>query len=69
MYDINRYGAVNAIRIYEEEDNFFPKADLKFVSGDIITICWTSPSERDEYLPGINGYTYIFDERQSKGEW
>lgn len=61
-YNVHKDGAVVAIRIKEGE--IFPVAEIKTVSGKIFNITWTNKEERDSFAQGINGYTFIYDERQ-----
>lgn len=64
-YDVKRDGAVVAIRIYFEGDRN-PMADLALAFGKKVTIDWVNPTQREEYAPGINGYTLIYDERDKR---
>ncbi len=70
-YDVNKDGAVLAIRIYFAEDRN-PMADLILAYGHKkVTIDWVNTEQRAEYMPGITGYTVIYDERDKKpfSEW
>lgn len=63
-YEIDRMGAVIAIRIFEVNNKIFPQAELYFaLTSETRRICWTNPKEREIYLKGINGYTIFYDER------
>lgn len=63
-YDPEKHGIVTAIRIYEEYPNSQNvKADLALYFGGLVTIDWLNPEHRERYKKGINGYTYIYDER------
>jgi len=61
-YEPTKHGAVTAIKIYYKEDRT-PMADLAFCFGGKTTIEWTNVEQRNAYKKGINGYTFIFDER------
>lgn len=64
-YDPKKDGAVVAIRIFEDTNNpWSPKAEIAFAFGGTAMIEWTCPDEREPFLAGINGYTFIFDERK-----
>lgn len=62
-YDPPKDGAITAIRIYFMHDRI-PMADLAFAFGGMATIEWTNVVQRENYKSGINGYTYVFDERE-----
>lgn len=53
-------GGITAIRIRGFNP---PMALLAFANGGTVSIEWTDIEERQKYAPGINGYTYIYDER------
>lgn len=59
-----------AIRIYYD-DYMWPMADLKTCDGSIKTIRWNDVEQRNEFMPYINGYTLIYDERSKRlwDEW
>lgn len=61
---------VVAIRIYPDK-NLMPMADLKMIDGSMATIRWAYVDERKPFLPYINAYTYIYDEREKRtwDEW
>lgn len=61
-YNPTKDGAVVAIRIYEKEDAT-PLAELAFAFGGSTVIEWTNVTHRNRFKSGINGYTFIFDER------
>lgn len=65
-YEPTYDGAVIAIRIYYRQNRAVPMADLIFAYGGMETIEWTNVEQRNEYMKGINGYTFIFDERSSR---
>lgn len=65
-YNPRKDGAVVAIRIFNEHGKVFPKAELAFAFGGIDTIEWTDQSQRAPYIAGINGYTFILDERERR---
>lgn len=62
-YNPMKHGVVTAIKIYYADDNSTPMADLAFSFGGKETIQWTNVVQKEEYAKGINGYTFIFDER------
>lgn len=64
-YNPSIHGAVTSIIIYEEMTKMGPevKAELYFAHSNSKTICWTNIDQRNSYSSGINGYTYILDER------
>jgi hypothetical protein len=62
-YEPSKNGVVTAIKIYYADDNSTPMADLAFLFGGKETIQWTNVVQKEEYAKGINGYTFIFDER------
>lgn len=62
-YEPSKDGAITAIRIYYMNDRT-PMADLAFAFGGMATIEWTNVVQRESYKSGINGYTYVFDERE-----
>jgi len=66
-YIPSKDGAVTAIRIYYENDRT-SMAELAFAFGGTATIEWTNVDERNIYLSGMNGYTFVFDERE-KGDF
>lgn len=60
---------VIAIRIYfGGVTGVSPMADLRMTDGTINTIEWTNVEQREKFLPLINGYTLVYDERP-KREW
>ena len=59
---------VLAIRIYLDQINMTPMADLRMNDGVVEHICWVDVKQRKEFEPGINGYTIIYDERP-KCQW
>lgn len=61
-YSPEKNGAVVAIRIFYSHDRQ-PMAQLAFAFGGTATINWTCPAERERFAEGINGYTFIYDER------
>ena len=61
-YDPSKQGCITAIRIYNE-DNAKSMAELAFAFGGTTTIDWCNIRHREVYDIGINGYTFIFDER------
>jgi len=64
-YDPAIQGAINAIRLYTDySEGYDIKAELAFAFGGSTTISWITPTEREVYEPGINGYTLFFDERE-----
>ena len=66
-YDPARDGAVVAVRIYYGGDVCFtPMAELAFAFGGTVTFEWTNVNLREYYSKGINGYTFIFDERLNR---
>ena len=66
-YDPRKHGAVNAIRIFmDEEKHISPMAELVFAYGGTAVIDWVNPVQRDKYMSGINGYTLIYDERPKR---
>lgn len=62
-----------AVRIYFNEYNSTPMADLKFADGVKETIEWTNIKQRKNFMPYINGYTLFYDERLKRNfedeEW
>ena len=70
-YNVQRDGAVLAVRIYFKEDRN-PMADLILANNHKkVTIDWVNVDQRKEYEAGINGYTLIYDERDKRPfeEW
>ena len=67
-YNPRKDGVITAIRIYNDKGKIFPMAELAFAFGGKATIEWTNPEQRKSYKDGINGYTFIFDER-NKGDF
>lgn len=66
-YDPRKDGDVVAIRIFNNPENpYSPNAELAFAFGGSEVIEWTNPSQRAQYIAGINGYTFIFDERERR---
>ena len=61
-YDPSKQGCITAIRIYNDDSNN-SMAELAFAFGGTTTIDWCNTRHRDVYAIGINGYTFIFDER------
>jgi xanthine dehydrogenase iron-sulfur cluster and FAD-binding subunit A len=53
-----------AIRIYYGGFGATPYADLKMNDGVVETIEWTDAKQRAEFMPYMNGYTFIYDERR-----
>ena len=70
-YDTAAHGVVVAMRIFYAENGFTPMAELVFAFGRSKTIRWDVIDERETYLPGINAYTLVYDERPKKKfeEW
>ncbi len=70
-YDPNTSGVIVAMRIFYAENGFTPMAELVFAFGRSKTIRWDVIEENEIYLPGINAYTLIYDERPKKefNEW
>jgi hypothetical protein len=70
-YDPNTHGVVVAMRIFYAENGSTPMAELVFAFGRSKTIKWNVVEERETYLPGINAYTLIYDERPKRefNEW
>lgn len=66
VYSPKTHGAIEAIRIFMDENGITPMAELAFAYGGTTTICWVDTYERDIYKDGINGYTYIYDERPKR---
>lgn len=64
-YNPAKYGAIVAIRIYLK-DGHQPMAELVFAFGGTETIQWNNVVEREKYVSGITGYTYIYDERPKR---
>lgn len=62
-YDPHKQGAITAIRIFEDEKEIAPMAELAFAFGGTAIIHYNNPRERYVYEIGINAYTVIFDER------
>lgn len=64
-YDPFRDGAITAIRIFTDMNppHLDPKAELAFAFGGSTIITWNRVDDRETFMPGITGYTYIFDER------
>lgn len=58
---------VLAIRIYNDL-NCTPMADLRMNDGVVEHIQWNDVKARKEFIPLINGYTLIYDERE-KRKW
>lgn len=69
-YDIMKDGIVMAVHIYTDEYET-PYAELIFAYGGKATIQWNSADQRNEYMPGIDGYTLFYDERKKRpfDEW
>jgi len=63
-YNPQKDGAVVAVRIFEDGGSLFPKAEMAFAFGGTEIIEWTNSEQRTPFLRGMNGYTFIFDERQ-----
>lgn len=61
-YTPDKYGIVKAIRIFLA-DGYKPYATFAFAFGGTVTIDWANIKEREKYMPGINAYTFIIDER------
>ena len=61
MYNVNKHGAVVAIKI---TDDF--KAEIRTAFGFTKTINWTNVAARKEFETGINGYTLFYDERRKR---
>ena len=59
--------SVIAIRIYFGV-NYTPMADLRMSDGVVETIQWTNVKARNKFMPLINGYTLVYDERP-KRDW
>ena len=66
VYSPQTHGAIEAIRIFMDENGITPMAELAFAYGGTATICWVNTYEREIYKDGINGYTYIYDERPKR---
>lgn len=61
-YDPSKQGSITAIRIfYDDARNSM--AELVFAFGGTEIIEWTNVRQREVYEIGINGYTFVFDER------
>ena len=60
-YDPSKQGAIVAIRIYEDGPNSM--AELAFAFGGTTIIDWCNIRHREVYSIGIDGYTFIFDQR------
>lgn len=61
-YDPSKQGCITAIRIYNDDNNN-SMAELTFAFGGTTRIDWCNIRHREVYSIGINGYTFIFDER------
>ena len=61
---------VIAIRIYYGL-NATPLADLRMNDGVVEHIQWNDVKQRKEFVPLINGYTLVYDERPKRkwDEW
>lgn len=70
-YDPSTSGVVVAMRIFYAENGFTPMAELIFAFGKSKIIRWDVIEERETYLPGINAYTLVYDERPKRefNEW
>ncbi len=66
-YEPSKDGAITAIRIFYENDRT-SMAELAFAFGGTVVIEWTNVDQRNTYKKGINGYTFVFDERE-KGDF
>lgn len=64
-YTPEKYGIVEAIRIFYGKA-CWPYATLAFAYGGTVTIDWANVEERKKYMPGINAYTLIIDDRVKK---
>lgn len=64
-YTPEKYGIVEAIRIFYGKA-CWPYATLAFAFGGTVTIDWANVEERNKYMPGINAYTLIIDDRAKK---
>lgn len=64
-YTPEKYGIVEAIRIFYGKA-CWPYATLAFAFGGTVTIDWANVEERNKYMPGINAYTLIVDDRVKK---
>jgi len=61
-YDPSEMGAIVAIRLFYDEYRSV-MAELAFAYGSTHTTEWTDIAQRRAFQIGINGYTFIFDER------
>ena len=61
---------VVAIRIFYDQ-YMTPMADLKMIDGKMVTIQWSRMNDVEPFLPFINSYTLIYDEREKRtwDEW
>ena len=59
---------VLAVRIYFNEGNRTPMADLYMTDGVVEHIQWTDVKQRKAFEGRINGYTLMYDERP-KASW
>ena len=64
-YNVEKHGAVVAIHLYlGGEYDVTPMADLAFAFGGAAAgVRWDCINEREVYLPGINSYTVVYDDR------
>lgn len=59
--------SVVAVRIYNVS-GYMTMADLKMNDGVTETINWCNKRLRERFLPMMNGYTLVYDERTKK-DW
>lgn len=62
-YDVMKQGTITAVRIRDNMEKRTVEAELAFAFGGSEVIDWNCTMERAMYIPGITGYTLIFDER------
>ena len=66
-YDASKHGCVTAIQIdFDEMRNSIATLAFAFEGVEPIKINWCSPTERDAFKYGINGYTVIIDNRYDR---
>ena len=69
-YEVTKHGAVTAIHLYMDECSGAPLADLAFAFGGAVSgVMWDMVDERNLYMPGINSYTLVYDDRYRNNDF
>jgi hypothetical protein len=66
-YNVEKDGAVVAVRLYVGENGLTPMADVKcYNRKQPYTVRWDVVADREQFTPGITAYTLWYDERPKR---